>query len=239
MKAVREVGFQGPVANLSFPDVTNAVLGRLGLAPTIGLGNAAIIYLRVRAALRRSVEQAGKSLDDLPLVRLIAHHHQVYGSMLSRTPDRPEDRCRVFLGQEGERADELAYQGHPVEIGVEYNVITAAAALPVLLAFLPGADPLRISTPAPMGLPGGYPVAIKDGRVELDLPRQVDLEEVKAFHWRLARQDGVESVSAEGVITFSSKAKKAVADLDPALAEPLPIEECRPRFQLLMSHLEV
>ena len=39
-----------------------------------------------------------------------------------------------------------------------YNAVTAAATLPVLEALLPGAPPLRWSTPAPDGLPGGYPV---------------------------------------------------------------------------------
>ena len=38
MRAVREVGADVPVANLSFPDVTNEILDKAGLAPRIGLG---------------------------------------------------------------------------------------------------------------------------------------------------------------------------------------------------------
>ena len=52
MCAVRATGFAGPVANLSYPDVTNGILDRLGLAPTIGLGNVTMQLLRVRGALR-------------------------------------------------------------------------------------------------------------------------------------------------------------------------------------------
>ena len=35
MEAIRAVGFEGPVANISFPDVTNLLLHKLGLAPTV------------------------------------------------------------------------------------------------------------------------------------------------------------------------------------------------------------
>ena len=40
MRAARAAGYDGPVANLSFPDVVGPILARLGLAPTVGLGNA-------------------------------------------------------------------------------------------------------------------------------------------------------------------------------------------------------
>jgi hypothetical protein len=237
MRAVREVDFKGPVANLSFPDVNNVILGRFGLAPTTGLGNATIMLLRVRAALRKQLLEAGDVGAELPLIRLIGHHNHIYGAMQSQLPELPEDRCRVYLGEEGRRADELAYQGHPLEVGAGYNVITAAAALAVVMALLPGAAPSRISAPAPLGLPGGYPVKITEGQVELDLPDGVDLEEAKAFHERTALQDGIAGISEDGVVTYSEKAKKAVAGLDPALAEPLSIADCPSRFNLLMSHL--
>ena len=66
------------------------------------------------------------------------------------------DGPRVYVGEAGERADDLAYGGPPMQPGPRYNHVTAAAALPVLLALLPGAEPLRWSTPAPLGLPGGF-----------------------------------------------------------------------------------
>ena len=53
MRAARDAGYAGPVANLSFPDVTGPVLRRLGLAPALRLGNAAMILRRVRAARPR------------------------------------------------------------------------------------------------------------------------------------------------------------------------------------------
>ena len=63
------------------------------------------------------------------------------GSLVSVPPADPADRVRVYLGEEGRRADDLAYRGHPLAPSVDYNLVTAAAALPVLLALLPGAAP--------------------------------------------------------------------------------------------------
>ncbi|UCE54163.1 MAG: hypothetical protein JSV31_01610 [Desulfobacterales bacterium] len=237
MKAVRELDFRGPVANLSYPDITHVILDRFGLAPTIGLGNVSISHLRVRAALRNKMMREDSSFDRLPLVRLVGHHNHVYGVMEAQAPDDPNDSCRVYIGEEGQRADELAYQGFPITPGIDYNIITAAAALPVLLALLPGAETLRFSAPAPRALPGGYPVMIREGKVHLDLPKNAKLQEAVDFHWRISRQDGIETVTEDGTIMFSEKAKRAVARINPALCEPLTLEECMPRYQLLMRHL--
>jgi hypothetical protein len=45
MKAVKALGYTGPVANLSLPDITHPILEALGLAPTIGLGNVSMQLL--------------------------------------------------------------------------------------------------------------------------------------------------------------------------------------------------
>ena len=237
MKAIREVGFNGPVANLSFPDVTHTILGRLGLAPTIGLGNVSISLLRVRAALRKNLKQEKGLADSFPLIRLIAHHNQVYNVMEARMPNDPRQCCRVYLGEEGRRADELAYQGHPIIPDIDFNIITAVAALPAILALLPGAEPLRFSVPAPKALPGGYPVSISDGKVELDLPEDVALQEAVDFHRQLTRNDGVEEVAEDGTVLFTDKAKQALQDIDPHLCEPLSLDKCLPRWLLLMSYM--
>jgi len=224
----------GPVANLSLPDITHPVLQTRGLAPTIGLGNVSMQLLRVRAALRaRTAETAA----DLPLIRLVGHHKHVYGVMTAEAPADPEARVRVYLCEEGRRADELAYRGYPLAPGIDHNVVTAACALPVLLALLPGAEPLRFSAPAPLGLPGGYPVRIVEGAVALDLPPGADLGEIAASHRRIGRGDGVEEIAADGTVIFTEAARTAVAALDPALAEPLALDEAGARFELLARHL--
>jgi hypothetical protein len=221
MRAARAVGYAGPVANLSFPDVTNVVLGRLGLAPAVGLGNAAMVALRVRAALR--AEGGAEAL--LPLIRVIGQHAQLFPVMAARAPAAPAEPVRVYLGEDGERHDDLAYRGHPLPRGSVLNEVTAPAALQTILALLPGAAPSRLSVPGPLGLPGGYPVRIADGAVELDLPPGQELDEAIRFNDRMGRGDGVEAIAADGTVTFADAAREAVAGLAPWLGEPLPPEE--------------
>ncbi|MGH6954313.1 MAG: hypothetical protein ACREGL_09035 [Alphaproteobacteria bacterium] len=236
MRAVREVGYGGPVASISYPDLTHEVLDRLGLAPTIGLGNATIMHARVRAALRDRARSGGEGAK-APIVRLVTDRFHNHGAFTCAPPAAAEDRCRVYLGEAGERADELAYAGPPLRISPAVNTIAAATSMPVLRALLPGGPPTRISAPAPGGLPGGYPVRIEDGRVSLDLPPGVALEESKAFNVRIRRGDGVERVADDGTVFYTEAAKSAVAAIDPGLCEPLRPQDAPPRAARLIARL--
>ncbi|MEM7223720.1 MAG: hypothetical protein AAF495_12115 [Pseudomonadota bacterium] len=214
MTVVRELGLSVPVANISMPDGIHPILATRGLAPTIGLGNVSILQLRIQAALKARG-------DERPLVRVVGHHHHVYGAMTAKAPADPELFARVYLGEDGAREDELAYAGQAFAPGPIYNVITAAAALPVLSALLPGAPPRRLSAPAPQGLPGGYPVSIDRGQVTLDLPENAKLQDAVAFNRRIGKLDGIEEIAADGAVAFTEAARDAVGDLDPGLAAPL------------------
>jgi hypothetical protein len=219
MRAARAAGYDGPIANVSFPDVTGPILRQLDLAPALGLGNVSMLTLRVRAALRAQAPG-----EELPLIRVIGHHSQLPGVMQAHEP-APDERCRVYLGERGERRDELAYQAPAMAPGPRYNVVTVASGVPVLEALLPGATALRTSVPAPGGLAGGYPVRIAEQAVSLDLPPGASLGDAVAFNERMARDDGIERVDADGTVHFSARARDAVASFAPDLAEPLAVDE--------------
>ncbi|MEU6249620.1 KR domain-containing protein [Glycomyces sp. NPDC047010] len=227
MRAAKQVGLTAPVANLSIPDVTGPVLERVGFAPALGLGNAGMMQRRASAALRA---EAGGGVP--PLVRVVAHHSQLTGVMTSEDPG-PDDRCRVYLGEDGRREDALAYRAPAIDAGLRWNFLTAAVALPVIEALLPDSKVLRWSVPSPGGLPGGYPVKISSGAVELDLPPGTSLEDAVAFNERMARADGVERIDPDGTVHFTDAAREAVADLAPDLAEPLPLADMDARGALL------
>jgi hypothetical protein len=237
MRAVRQVGYAGPVANISLPDLTHPILQMLGLAPTIGLGNVSMLMLRVRAALR--AERGPGS--ELPLLRLVGQHHQVYDVMTSTAPAdpaaSPASGPMVWLGESAERRDELAFMAPPMAPGIRYNAVTAAAALPVLLALLPGAEALRWSTPAPFGLAGGYPVRITDGHIDLDLPEGVALADCVAHCLQSGRGDGVDTVDDDGTVHFTDEAKAAVVDVAPDIAEPLRLADLDHRARRLLELL--
>ena len=204
------------------------MLRALGLAPTVGLGNAGMILRRVRSALRAEAGAAA-----LPLVRVLGHHAQLPAAMGSDEPAAEDERCRVYLGEEGTRSDSLAYRGPALATGIRLNAITCAASVPVLEALLPGAEPLRWSTPAPGGLPGGYPVRIADGAVELDLPPGVEQAEAVAYNERAGRGDAIERIDDDGTVHFTEACKEAVAALAPELAAPLAVADIAERAALL------
>lgn len=247
MRAVRDAGWDGPVANVSNPDFIHPILAAMDLAPTIGLGNASILHLRAAAALearRRSgknvgVAVAGDTIEDghieEGMIRVVGHHKQVYDVMQARPPEDPEDRVWVFVGEAGAPGDALAYEGRPFAAGPVYNVITAASALPVLAALLPGAPETRFSAPGPLGLPGGYPVRIAGGTVALDLPNGVTEVGAVACNTRMGRRDGIAETEADGTVRFSDTAAAAVADVDPSLAAPLNVLDMGSRTARLLE----
>lgn len=231
MQSARAVDFRGAIVNCSFPDVTHPVLAGLSLAPAVGTGNVSMIRARVCAVLRT------RGVGALPEVRVLAHHAHVTPVVLSAPPEESETRPRVYLGERGERADNLAYAGPPLRSDPSLNALSAASALPVIRALLPGSAPLQTSAPGPLGLPGGYPVRIADGQVRLDLPHTLSLDEARDFQRRSARLDGVETIAEDGTVFLTEAAQEILRGLHPELAEPLPPSEALNRFRLLRSIL--
>ena len=238
MRCVRETGLPVPVANISMPDIAHVVLGKIGLAPDIGLGNVSIQHLRARSALRSKrgyPPPPDSNSESEPLLRLVGHHHHVYGVMQAAPPGDPAEMVRVYVGDAGERDDALAYTGHPFPTGPVYNVITAASALPVIQALLPGGDDLRFSAPAPHGLPGGYPVRFQGGEVTLDLPAGASLDEAIAFNATMSSLDGVQAIEDDGTIHFTDKARASIAPVDTRLAEPFGLRDMEARTALVLE----
>jgi hypothetical protein len=231
MTAVRTVGFTGPVVNCSYPDVTHPILAHLGLAPTIGIGNVGMMAARVRTALR---EQG----SPVPLVRVLGHHSQVTPVVLSRAPEDPLLHPRVYLGEEGRSADEWAFAGGPLVSDRSLNALSAADGLRTVMALLPGAAPLRTSAPGPLGLPGGHPVRLSAGRVELDYPEALTPQEALTLQQRWARLDGLARIEGDGTAVLTEESQAALRQLDPALAEPLSPAQAAHRCELLLSRLD-
>ncbi len=235
MRAVRDLGLTCPVANISAPDVTHPVLATQDLAPTVGLGNVSMHLLRARQAWRTRQAASDDAISEAPLLRLIGHHCHVYGVMQANYPGNPDESTRVFLGENGERDDLLAYEGRPFAAGSIYNVITAVSALPVLSALLPDGPATRYSTPAPFGHPGGYPLHIEAGKIAFDLPPGVSEADAVAFNWAMGKLDGIEAIDADGTAHFTETACAHAAKVDPRLAEPINPNDLEERTRLLLE----
>ena len=71
MKAVKNSGINAIVVNAAFPDAVNAILAKVGLAPTVGIGNVANIL----PAFKYSIASELNTSPDLIDLKLIGQHY--------------------------------------------------------------------------------------------------------------------------------------------------------------------
>ena len=229
MTAARAVDFRGHIVNCSFPDAVNTILGRIGLAPTIGIGNVAMIEHRVLAAMSEGERLTYK------FARVLAHHSQVAPSMKSTAPADRNSWPRIFLGEDGIPSDEHAYRSPPLMLNRDLNSLTCQSAIPLLASLLPEGSELRTSAPGPFGLPGGYPIHVKDQKIELDLPPGWNIHEATRLQRMAARMDGIEEITSDGTVCYTADAASTLRLVDPALAEPLAPDQAQCRFARLTA----
>ena len=231
MQAMAISGHACPVVNCSYPDVTHPVLAAQGLAPTIGIGNAGMVLGLARAALAEAASSK--------LLRVVAHHAHVGAvasadrALLQETPPP-----RVFLDDEELTELDWLFTGPAIALDRELNTLSAAHALDIIDALLPGGAPLRTSAPGPLGLPGGWPLRIAAGRLELDLPAGVDATAVLADQRRAALADGIADIAPDGVVRFTERLRMCLPDPWRALGEPLHPSDAPQRYALLRRALD-
>jgi hypothetical protein len=205
MRASRAAAAVRPGAwlvNACFPDAVNPLLHAAGLELLCGIGNVAIIAASLQAAL---------GLEDQRGLQVLAHHAQLHA------PEPGEDEVMAWrhggpVGDVGALLEPL----RSLRLGPELNRVTGFAGAMVLLALLEGAE-LDTSLPGPDGLPGGYPVRLAGGRLELRLAPGLDRDRAVAFNQRQAARDGV--VVEEGRARFGPAVAVALRDLAPDLAD--------------------
>ncbi|MGO4741036.1 hypothetical protein AB4099_31230 [Bosea sp. 2KB_26] len=101
--------------------------------------------------------------------------------------------------------------------------ISGASGVPMLLA-MAASRPWRGHVPGPNGLPGGYPVRLTDGALELDLPNAVAEAEAIAWNASFEEENGL-VVSPQGHVSFTGILGDRLADHVPALRKAFPVRE--------------
>lgn len=211
------------LVNACFPDWVNPILRYLNLPITCGIGNVAMFA---------SCLKARHPTDRVQIVGHLYHFFKILGTNHSEL-----DGPRVWINDsevpDVERA--LAAAFHDLRSvnarGKLVNEIVGAVSAQVLLALL--ADTMTAThVPGPNGLPGGYPVRIGAGRVELDLPPGCDEATAITLNEQGAYDMGAAVIDDAGFSRFSSTAEALLTphtsrfaagfhidDLDAACAE--------------------
>lgn len=222
-RAMTLAGIPGALANACYPDLTNRILALLGLEVACGLGNVAILAAAFAADL--GVRNPG-------VVRVLAHHRNL--AMFFRpVAERQGPPPRVWV--EGEEIPDaqarFAHLHLPRKATV--NALAGGTAAPVALA-LAGLTDYQGHVPGPLGLVGGYPVALRDGRLALDLPPGLTAEAAALwFHgfeaWEPLR------VADDGQLSFNERAAAALRPHLPALADGFPVDDLEPACAAVLA----
>jgi hypothetical protein len=207
MRAVKQSCPKSLVVNAAYPDVVNAVLYKIGMAPDVGVGNVANLIPATRCAIARLAQ-----CDPLRVnVKLIGQHffsHDVPRRGLP--PQANFNLCYWIDGRECSEdfsAEEIfaSVAEHFRRLGgVDGQYLTAMSAITVLENLF-SEEEVHVHAPGPHGLPGGYPLKIGMGQILLGLPYGVRREVAIQVNEAGQRQDGIETIMADGRVAFGSE----------------------------------
>jgi len=211
-QAIKRSGVRTHYINTSLSDLTNPVLGAMGVAPTIGIGNVALIETAVRTLVAR---KKGKPRESVGL-KMVAHHvHWVVWREAGYREGAPfylkivvdgVDVTSQFDPPSLMKEAILLYPG-----GTSFSAVSASSAIQNLWALL-SEEPVGGHSPGPNGLPGGYPVLLSRQGAEVDLPAEISLEEAIGLNTEAQTYDGIERIDADARVHFMPYAIEIMKD---------------------------
>jgi hypothetical protein len=209
MKAVR---LQAHFINCCFADVVNPLIAALDLPIACGVGNVAIL----------SNAFAG-TLPERARLKVLAHYQNL-GAWRQPAASRSGRSARVWIDDK-EVADVYA-QFARVQLTREPAIeISGASGVPLMQAMAAGRD-WSGHLPGPHGLPGGYPVRLRGGVLELDLPSGLTRDDAIAWNLSYEQESGL-VVSPDGQATYTGRLRDLLAVHSPALAAGFHVRDLR------------
>jgi hypothetical protein len=236
MRAVKQSGVQAKVINCAFPDVVNAALAKIGLAPTVGIGNVDIVVgaLRVVAAKTFNV-----SLRSVAVFLACAHYTSynltrfgnsggspLYLKVIIDDKDiTPELNIEQFL-------QNMTSLGRRPG-GTKSHAVVASSVCKIVRGML--FDTKEIGhAPGPNGLPGGYPIKINADGVEIFLPEGLSLETAVQINEEGNRLDGIETIQADGTVVVTEKSASIMKSLLGFSRRHYTVDGCEDDYQELL-----
>ena len=173
MQAVKMSGMDIKVVNGAFPDTTNVVLGKVGLAPTCGGGNMDMGIHRLKRIVARDLGVPFQSVT----IYGVGHHGTFYTKRLDGpfwvkiivdgediTKKYPNQKLMEMYHKAGYAAS-AQYPSAPVD-----QMRTSASFLNNVLAIYYDTRKTHVCVPAPNGLPGAYPARLSAREQKLSFP---------------------------------------------------------------------
>ncbi|MGI9413799.1 MAG: hypothetical protein ACR2PM_09020 [Hyphomicrobiales bacterium] len=192
--------------NGAYPDVGNTIIAAQGLPVTCGVGNVSILASVFAAAL--GAREPGR-------LKVLAHYQTI--TPFRHTPETRKGRPpRVWLDDE-EIADVHGTLRDVKLTAAPAIDVSGAAGVPMMLALVSGRA-WQGHAPGPHGLPGGYPVSCRDGRLDLALPPALDREEAVRWNRKFEEANGL-FIDADGRAHYTGVLQEKLHALSPVLAQ--------------------
>ncbi|EPM44071.1 hypothetical protein [Pseudomonas syringae] len=205
MQAVKASGIKAVVVNAAFPDAVNPILAKIGLAPHLGIGNVANLIPAIRLSIARLLERSPNEID----VRLYAQHYFSHYVPRGGLPENAQYRLLYDLN--GRSVTAALSQTDIFETvrnhyrrlgGVDGQYLTACSAVTVLEGLI-SRTPVLVHSPGPLGLPGGYPVKLHEGHIDIQFSAECTRQEAIEINQRCQRMDGIDEIHEDGSVTFN------------------------------------
>jgi hypothetical protein len=215
MRAVKMAGLSTKVINCGFPDVTNCALGKLDLAPHVGIGNLDNIVPPIRFLV---AERENVPVNSVQAYLFTSHFLSYYLGRFNDTAGCPFI-LKLFIDGidiSGKYDTETLLQESSIKYrrqgGTAGHSVVGASCAKNVLHVLRDSRSLT-HAPGPCGLPGGYPVRIGSSEVELALPPGISFEQALEVNRGANRFDGVEEIRDDGSIVITDESYTIMKEL--------------------------
>ena len=215
MQAVKKSGIETHVVNAAFPDLVNPALGKIGLAPTVGIGNIDNLLASFRMVAARMFDAPLRSVT----VYMVAPHFFSYYVARYGDDGGAPYWLKVMIDDRDVtgRIDRRAFLANMIPLakrpgGIQAHPVVASSVFKIVMGILNDTHELG-HAPGPNGLPGGYPVKLSAKGVEVFLPEGLTLEEAIRINNASQVFDGVESIEEDGSVVLTDRSAAIFKEL--------------------------
>jgi hypothetical protein len=236
MQAIQQTGLAITVLNAIYPDVVNPILGRVGLAPTTGIGDLANNIPALRLSIAHALHQPIEQVD----VRVVMARYVSY--WMTRTPltNAPFHLTALVHNEDQTALLERKTLFDPLRTtlkrvgGATGLLMTAASAMLVFEGIVRNTGVIT-HAPGPHGLPGGYPVKVTTQGIEVLLPETLRLQDAIQINTAGLRFDGIEEIDHNGMVSFTEHSMTIYKEVLGYECKRMPLAEVEDRAKELQA----
>ena len=219
-RALAQASPHSRLINCCFPDVANGIVTAMGLPVECGIGNIAILAHAFAGMLDG---------DPRPKLQMLCHYQNI-GPWRRAPTFRSGPSPRVWL--DGAEVGDVYARFAAVQLTPEPVIdISGASGVTLMLAMAHGRE-WTGHVPGPMGLPGGYPITLKAGRIGLNLPEGVDREAAIYWNGRFEAENGL-VIGTDGRARYTGRLHDALKAESPDLAAGFAVADLEQVWQAM------